>query len=177
MASVGKHFPGHGSVTVDSHLDIPVDNRSLHDIRQADLIPFARLIKQGMKSILASHIIFPAVDSVAVGYSHVWLNKILKDELSFTGTILSDDLNMEGANISANYGDRVTASREAGCDFALLCNNRRGVIEALDEVPAAANLVPADKWMPLAGNFTKQASATNKKDDLTQLLNLMAECT
>jgi hypothetical protein len=84
---------------------------------------------------------------------------------------------MEGANISSNYSDRVVASREAGCDFALLCNNRPGVIHALDEVPATPNLVPPEKWRPLAGDFTKQALLQSQhKEDLTQLLNLMTEC-
>jgi beta-N-acetylhexosaminidase len=149
MAAVGKHFPGHGSVTADSHLALPIDHRSLSDIEQADLKPFAELIKKGIPALMSAHIVFPQIDRVPVGYSHVWLKDILRKRLGFAGTVLSDDLSMEGANISTNYDDRVRAAREAGCDFTLVCNNRMGVVQALDRLPAAQFQVEEAKWRRL----------------------------
>lgn len=153
MAAVGKHFPGHGSVTLDSHLDIPIDNRSLNEIEQDDMIPFVALMNAGMKGIMPAHIIFPQVDPYAVGFSRIWLQKILRKRFGFKGVIFSDDLNMEGANISSNYTDRVMTARAAGCDFALLCNNRNGVIQVLDSLPHANYLVGGEKWGALQGKF------------------------
>ena len=149
MAATGKHFPGHGHVHVDSHVGLPVDERSYEEVKRTDLQPFITLIQSGIPAILAAHIVFPAIDSLPAGFSKRWLRDILRGELNFTGTILSDDLHMEGANISADYADRVLAAREAGCDFALVCNYRAGVIAALDKVPAALHQVARDKWQPL----------------------------
>jgi beta-N-acetylhexosaminidase len=155
MASTGKHFPGHGSVRVDSHVAIPTDERSLADIERDDMVPFSSLIKAGMTAIMAAHIIFPQIDKLPVGYSAVWLRDILRTQLGFTGPLLSDDLTMEGANISANYSDRVMAAREAGCDFTLLCNNRLGVVQVLDTLPSASQKVNEEKWGALQGKFSQ----------------------
>jgi beta-N-acetylhexosaminidase len=155
MAATGKHFPGHGSVTLDSHVALPVDERSLEEVAAHDLIPFAQLIRDGMPAMMAAHIVFPQIDSVPVGFSRIWLHDILRQRLNFTGVIFSDDMNMEGANISTNYADRVLAAREAGCDFVLLCNQRDGVIASLDHVPHTSHQVPYDKWRRLQGDFSR----------------------
>jgi beta-N-acetylhexosaminidase len=153
MAATGKHFPGHGSVNTDSHTALPVDERSLDVIVKEDMVPFSALIKLNINAIMAAHIIFPAVDSLPVGYSSIWLKDILRGQLEFTGVVLSDDLNMEGANISANYADRVQASRDAGCDFTLLCNNHAGVIQVLDQLAAEKYNVSEEKWASLKANY------------------------
>ena len=92
-----------------------------------------------------------SVDANCVGFSQFWLRDILRRRLGFNGAILSDDLNMEGANISSDHVDRITMAREAGCDFTLLCNNRPGVIRALDRLPQAKYQVECNKWRPLQG--------------------------
>ena len=155
MAATGKHFPGHGSVTLDSHVAMPVDERSFHDIEKDDLIPFAALAQRGIAALMAAHIIFPKVDSMAVGFSQTWLKHILRERMGFTGVVLSDDLNMEGANISADFSDRMQAARDAGCDFTLICNNRRGVVQTLDRVDAGAHQVMQEKWRLLQGDFSR----------------------
>lgn len=155
MASTGKHFPGHGSVSVDSHTGIPVDERTYAELEQEDLQPFATLIQRGIKAILASHVVYPAVDTSAAGFSRYWLHDVLRQKLKFNGPVLTDDLNMEGANISSQYADRVALAREAGCDFALLCNNRAGVINTLDRIPHQPNMVSYEKWHLLKGNFSQ----------------------
>jgi beta-N-acetylhexosaminidase len=178
MASTGKHFPGHGSVTLDSHVAMPIDERSQHEIESEDMIPFTGMIKAGISAIMAAHIIFPKIDKLPVGFSQRWLKDILRDQLRFTGVIFSDDLNMEGANISSNYADRVAAAREAGCDFALLCNNRQGAIQALDHLPISSHLVSKEKWGKLQGDFLriKQPYKENKRwRDTHDFLNKILE--
>ncbi len=155
MAATGKHFPGHGSVAADSHLSIPIDERSVNEIEEDDMKPFVGLIKANIAAIMAAHIIFPKIDSLPVGFSRFWLTEILRNRLGFKGIIFSDDLNMEGANISTNYADRVSVAREAGIDFALLCNNRQGVIQVLDNLLITSHRLGKEKWGPLQGDFSR----------------------
>lgn len=130
MATTGKHFPGHGSVTGDSHLVSPIDNRSWDEICQHDLVPFTALLPQ-LQAVMPAHVIFPNVDKYPVGFSSHWLQNILRKNLAFNGVIFSDDLTMEGAAVAGDYGDRAIAALEAGCDMVLVCNNRAGAISAL----------------------------------------------
>lgn len=160
MAETGKHFPGHGSIEPDSHVANPLDNRSLEEIAKGDLFPFAELIKTNIKALMVAHIVYPRVDNIAVGFSRIWLHDILRKQLNFRGVIMTDDLNMEGANISSNYADRVTAALEAGCDFALLCNNHKGVVSALDSVKQTYQ-VNIEKWGVLQGQFARANKSTS----------------
>ena len=133
MAATGKHFPGHGYVNVDSHLDIPRDERELDAIMQEDVLPFRALIQQGLDAVMPAHVIYEKVDSQPAGFSSFWLQKVLRQQLGFQGVIFSDDLNMEGARVAGSYASRAEAALAAGCDMALICNNRAGAIEILDK--------------------------------------------
>lgn len=152
MAVTGKHFPGHGSVNLDSHHAMPVDERSLDKISVDDLIPFAELIQAGINAVMPAHILFPAVDSHPVGFSEYWLKKILRQQLKFSGVIFSDDLNMEGAGFAGDYSERASAALQAGCDMVLICNNRQGAIDILDRLPHQHSVAP-EKFKMLQGKF------------------------
>ncbi|NIN37010.1 MAG: beta-N-acetylhexosaminidase [Gammaproteobacteria bacterium] len=134
MAAVGKHFPGHGAVSEDSHHEIPVDRRRYEDIELDDLIPFERLIHAGLPAIMPAHVIYSEVDMHPAGFSSVWLKKILRQQLGFQGIIFSDDINMEGAGIVGDFLQRSYTALEAGCDMVLVCNNRDAVIQVLDNL-------------------------------------------
>jgi beta-N-acetylhexosaminidase len=132
MSGVGKHFPGHGYVRADSHLQVPVDERSYGDIAAADLVPFRRLIGARLGGIMPAHVVYPAVDSRPAGFSPVWLRRILREELGFDGVVFSDDLNMEGASTAGGVLERARAALAAGCDMVLLCNSPQAVDELLE---------------------------------------------
>lgn len=134
MPAIGKHFPGHGSVALDSHLATPKDERTLNEISLDDLLPFATLIQKKLQGIMPAHIIFSEVDKDPVGFSKIWLKDILRQQLGFQGVIFSDDLNMEGASHYKNYQDRAEKALEAGCDMVLICNNRNGAYQILNHL-------------------------------------------
>lgn len=131
MPTVGKHFPGHGYVRADSHLEIPVDERTYTDIELCDLIPFRQMVNFGLTAIMPAHVIYPRVDKNPAGFSSVWLKNILRGELGFEGCIFSDDLSMEGATVAGGIVQRAQAALNAGCDMVLVCNNPASTDELL----------------------------------------------
>ncbi len=134
MAAVGKHFPGHGYIKADSHIEVPVDNRTYADIEMNDLVPFRKMIDFGLAGMMPAHVIYPGVDARPAGFSKVWLKEILRGELGFDGCIFSDDLSMEGAAVAGNIVQRAEAAFSAGCDMALVCNNPQAADELLERL-------------------------------------------
>jgi len=130
MATTGKHFPGHGSVVGDSHLELPVDEREFAEIKSRDMKPFQALSSK-LDALMPAHIIFPKVDSSPVGFSSHWLQDVLRGDLGFKGVIFSDDLSMAGAEFAGNFSQRAEQAMSAGCDMVLVCNNRKAAVEIL----------------------------------------------
>ena len=164
MASVGKHYPGHGSISEDSHVEKPIDKRILNEIENRDLIPFKELIND-LDGIMTAHILFPEVDENVTTFSKIWLSEILKAKMNFKGMIFSDDLNMEGANEYKSFYLKAEKAIKAGCEMILVCNNRNGVLDASryfeenDIIPSEKNfsMLMADdvSWTSLEKNETR----------------------
>ena len=131
MRATGKHFPGHGGIAADSHLEAPVDTRTFDQLKNRDMQPFIQLSEQ-LGGIMPAHITYPEVDSLPVGFSAFWLQQVLRRQLGFQGVIFSDDLSMKGADIAGSYADKARLALSAGCDMILVCNNPQGAREVLE---------------------------------------------
>jgi beta-N-acetylhexosaminidase len=121
MANCGKHFPGHGWAEADSHVAIPVDERSLQEILNDDAKPYEWL-DLSLAAVMPAHVIYPKVDQNPAGFSKIWLHSVLRQELGFEGVIFSDDLSMEGASVAGSVVKGAEMALDAGCDAVLICN-------------------------------------------------------
>jgi beta-N-acetylhexosaminidase len=121
MAATIKHFPGHGSVREDTHIENAIDLHTLDEMRKADLIPFADAIVAGAEAVMMGHVAYPSIDALPAGYSRVWIQDILRGELGFRGVVFSDDISMAAAESAGGIGARISAHRDAGCDLILVC--------------------------------------------------------
>jgi beta-N-acetylhexosaminidase len=136
MKTTGKHFPGHGSVAADSHNDDVIDDRSLDELEETDLVPFTRLAGQ-LDALMIAHVIYPRVDPRPAGYSQKWLQGYLRGSLDYQGVIMSDDLGMHAAHVAGNLVERCSQSLQAGCDLVLACQPA-DVEELLTSLDSAA---------------------------------------
>ena len=120
IAASAKHFPGHGDTAEDSHVSLPIVKRSLEELRQRELQPFAAAIDAGCRVVMTSHILVSQLDpDRPATMSRVVLQDLLRGELGFSGVIVSDALDMAGASGSVGMEAAAVAALRAGCD--LLC--------------------------------------------------------
>jgi len=160
MGNCGKHFPGHGFVKADSHVDIPVDKRSLTAILAEDAAPYPWL-SSVLTAVMPAHVVYPKVDPRPAGFSAKWLQDILRSRLRYDGAIFSDDLSMEGARRIhgqlISYTEAALSALHAGCDMVLLCNQSLGlgahVDELLDGMDAALR---EGRWVPDADSESRR---------------------
>ncbi|TNG02126.1 MAG: beta-N-acetylhexosaminidase [Gammaproteobacteria bacterium] len=157
MQATGKHFPGHGGVIGDSHEELPVDNRRYDEIYEHDILPFEQMIHYGLAGIMPAHVVYRQVDSETAGFSKFWIQDVLRKHLQFTGVVFSDDLSMAGAHNAGSYADRAMAAVTAGCDVLLICNNRDGVVQVLDELEYKPNPVMQTRIARMHGKLKQDA--------------------
>ena len=134
MKSTGKHFPGHGNVIEDSHLELAKDQRKLQDLITTDIKPYIEL-KDKLDVIMCAHILFSEVDKNIPSFSQTWIKDVLRHQINYKGLILSDDLSMLGSG-NQSLSKKAKMSFDAGCDMVIICNDRSGtkeVIEYLDQ--------------------------------------------
>ncbi len=148
MATVGKHFPGHGYVTLDSHHALPEDDRAREQVLLdaktfIELMPF-------LTGVMPAHIIYHAFDTLPVTFSAHWLQTWLRQQFRYTGVVISDDLSMAGAKCYPTVVEAARCALTAGCDLLLVCNDRQAV-DSLVEPIAGLQLDRQEKIRQLQG--------------------------
>lgn len=133
MGGVGKHFPGHGGTSADSHTSLPEDGRSLAELRARDLLPYRSLAGR-LRGVMLAHVLYRAVDRRIPSYSAYWIRNVLRDELGFRGAVFSDDLSMAGAG-AESLPERCRTALQAGCDLLIVCHE----LPAVDELMSQAD--------------------------------------
>ena len=140
VLACGKHFPGHGASSGDSHFVLPRVGRSRRDLAAIDLVPFVRWIRAGFPALMTSHVVYPAYDGrQPATLSPRIARTLLRGELGYRGVLFSDDLEMQAAAGRHPPGRLAVRALEAGCDMLLTCQSMdtaraamKGVEEALD---------------------------------------------
>jgi len=150
MAATAKHFPGHGAVVADSHKTLPVDRRPLTELTD-ELLPYRRMIVNGLASVMVAHVLFPEVDAAPAGFSSRWIQQELRWGLGFTGAVFSDDLSMGGAAFAGSVPERARRAIDAGCDLLPICNDRAAVLATLEELAGAADPLSQVRLVRLHG--------------------------
>ena len=122
VAACGKHFPGHGDTSVDSHVDLPVVEHPPDRLRRVEFVPFREAIRAGVATIMTAHILVPSLDEAKPAtLSRRVVYDLLRDELNFEGVILSDDLEMKALARSYSVPEAAVEAIIAGCDGVLIC--------------------------------------------------------
>ena len=136
VASCGKHFPGHGDTSQDSHLTLPVLEHRLERLEAVELVPFQAYARAGLASVMTAHVRFPALgEDVAATMSHASITGLLRERIGFEGVVVSDDLEMKA--IADPTAAAVHAVR-AGVDVLLVCHHAAVQHRVLDALVAAA---------------------------------------
>ena len=141
VMAVGKHFPGHGNSSEDSHKTLPVINKTMQEINTCELVPFRRFIDAGLSGILTAHLLVPAIDggTAPTSLSSGCINDVLRDQLDFSGLIFTDALNMKGAT-QLLKGSACVNALLAGNDVLLMPENIGDEIAAVKAAVANGTL-------------------------------------
>ena len=154
VLACAKHFPGHGDTALDPHVDLPLFDGTRNHLIAQELIPFAAAIKTGVPLIMTAHILVQRIDSARpASLSRELLQSILREQLSFDGIILADDLGMGAIARRYENGESAIKTLEAGTDIAMLCHDWAAVAPALEAVAQAIS-----KGKPATGRDTRIAA-------------------
>lgn len=170
MIAVAKHFPGHGGVLEDSHLCLPTDSRCFNEVEKKDIIPYQTLMSHGLDGLMSAHVLFNHIDHLPSGFSRFWISDILRNKLGFKGIVFTDDLSMQGATEFGNIIDRTRLALEAGCDIALICNDRIAVEKVLDETSLQALINQDTNLSNVCRRQPQQPHWTPDTQEITSLL-------
>jgi beta-N-acetylhexosaminidase len=147
VMATAKHFPGHGDVEVDSHLDLPVIRKTTEQLDSLELYPFKAIFKAGIGSVMIAHLAIPAIDTtehLPTSLSRNNVQGLLRDELGYKGLTFTDGLEMKGVTKYYSPGEIAVRGLEAGNDLLLLPEDVPAAIDAIQEAIKAKRLKKKD---------------------------------
>lgn len=140
IIACGKHFPGHGDTSLDSHTDLPRLAHTPARLGEIELVPFAAAIEAGLKAIMTAHVIYEGIDPVhPATMSRIIVGDLLRRRLGFNGVVFTDDLQMKAISRQYSMGEASVLSLLAGCDVCLIARDDVAQKEAIEYVISAAN--------------------------------------
>lgn len=137
LLGAAKHFPGLGAATADPHHDLPLIDLTLGQLEQNDLKPFRELIGHGLEAVMTTHALYPALDKDQPATFSGRIVALIKDDPSFRGAVLTDDLEMGAVVRNYPLGQAAVAAVSAGHDLALICRRRDYVDECRQALAGA----------------------------------------
>jgi len=141
---VGKHFPGHGDTSADSHEELPVVRAGRQTLLRRELLPFRRAARAGIPALMTAHVVYTALDrGLPATLSRKILHDLLRKRLRFRGTLFSDALEMKAIAGRFGLGESAALAVTAGCDVVLVCRGENGQAEAIDRLAREATDRPA----------------------------------
>lgn len=146
VAACGKHFPGHGDTSTDSHLELPLVEHPPDRLRAIEFVPFRAAVKERVAFIMTAHVLVPALDAERPAtLSPLVVQRLLRDELGYDGVILSDDLEMKAISARTPVPEAAVEAIAAGCDAVLVCSGdlevQAATLEALIKA-AESGVIP-----------------------------------
>jgi beta-glucosidase-like glycosyl hydrolase len=178
ILACAKHFPGHGDVAVDSHLDLPVINKSMSQIDSLELFPFKKLFKEGVGSTMIAHLYIPAIDSSKnkpTSLSKKAIQDLLRIKLNYDGLTITDGLEMQGVKKFYPDGEASVMSLIAGNDLLCLLDSVPMVINKIKKAILEKRLSWEDiEWHCKRVLMTKYAYVLNHNDTI-KISNLSAD--
>ena len=148
VVACGKHFPGHGDTSTDSHKELPIVKASMELLLDRELTPFRHAIANGLASIMTAHVVYPALDAQRPAtLSPTILTGLLREQWGFDGVIVTDDLEMHAISDHHGIGDAAVQAFLAGADMLLICKDRDRAVTAMDAVRKAVEngTIPPDR--------------------------------
>ncbi|WML38177.1 beta-N-acetylhexosaminidase [Neobacillus sp. OS1-2] len=138
IISTVKHFPGHGDTSVDSHLELPIVNKSLEELKKLELIPFERAIDHGADVVMVAHILLPQLDQTnPASMSKAVMTDLLRKQLGFTGVTITDDMTMGAITEHFDIGKAAVESVKAGSDIILVGHDYNNVVKIVSSLKTA----------------------------------------
>jgi len=136
VAACGKHFPGHGDTSTDSHVELPIVEHPIERLRDVEFVPFRAAIEAKGATIMTAHVLMPALDEKRPAtLSRRIVTGLLREELAYDGVILSDDLDMKAVAAEYQVPAAAVLAVEAGCDGVLVCQSGQGTqVETLEAI-------------------------------------------
>jgi beta-N-acetylhexosaminidase len=132
---VGKHFPGHGDTSADSHEELPVVRAGRQTLLRRELLPFRRAARAGIPALMTAHVLYPALDrAVPAILSRKILHDLLRERLRFRGAVISDALEMKAIADRYGIGEAAVLAVTAGCDVVLVCRGESVQAETIDRL-------------------------------------------
>lgn len=138
VVACGKHFPGHGDTTSDSHKELPIVSATRERLERIEFPPFRHAVTNGVATMMTAHVVYQALDeNRPATLSPSIIGRLLREELHYDGVVLTDDLEMHAIIDHYGIGDATIQAIQAGCDMPLICKDRDRIVAGLNAVDKA----------------------------------------